>query len=76
MSSFKRRNFDVKHLAEINVQNTNLQNRFSNRNYSDEISMTLVSRTPCINGFINTSNLIEDLREEGVKRKNTELSVL
>ena len=76
MSSFKSRNFYVKHITEINVQNTNLQNKISNRKYSDETSMTLVSHTPCINGFINTSNLFEEFREERDKRKNKELSVL
>lgn len=36
--------------------------------------MSLVSRIPCIDGFISTSNRLEEFREELEKRKNIEIS--
>lgn len=68
----------MKHITEINIQNINLQTSVigaSNRKYSDETSMKLISHTPCFDGFVNTSNRLEDYRE-GDKKKKKDLSGL
>lgn len=75
MSSFKKREFCVKHIKDLYIPTTTHTSVF-NRMHSDENSMRLVTQTPCIDGFVNTSNRLEEHRETEKKMKRNDFSFL